>query len=574
MEELETLFQSLIAAHEDFVAPREELARLTLRPVVSQTTRSRSLTFSESNPGSGQILTSPNKKAFAKRNENGVLDGVEDAIENPESSQTSIKAPVILADQVENTKELARGPDESIGDGTKHPMNGKAHTVSSNTDLTPTPEEIKNEGLDMTEEPMDVDDHGKSHEKTRTPSSPTRTDAPSKPPPIPPRPGEKNSRAEYEEFAQQQDVQEVIENVLYLLRWAIKPESFEQDGEQIDLISRTFFGKNNYTTSRSGRKETKLAPFCYLILYLKGCCDMYGAMDDTWDKSEIRGSTDVFQFNTLEEIPPVLQFYVPRVQFDREKQVPFKAMHQLKLQDIIYMDRYMDNEDMIRRRERSWELKAQLGELRARQERLRSEDLDLSFPQALDAMRQYLADLKTMSHAEVGELSELVDDALLQQISRVSKRAAEEIESLKGQIELHEAELRKLFDAGGQLGYRLHAVFVHVGRATGGHWFIFIRDAESGAWRKYNDENIAIFSDTSEIYEPDPERNGTSAFVVYVSEKHHKELIETVCRIPAPEAEFQSEDPEPAIEETGDELGASDSGPVGEWDNTSAPGSW
>ena len=570
MEELETLFQSLITAHEDFVAPREELARLTLRPVVSQTTRSRSLTFSESNPGSSQILTSPNKKGFQKLNENGFLHDVENAIESPQSPQISTRAPAVLADQVGNTKDPARGSDESTGDGIERSMNGKAHNACSNTETPPALEEIKKEGLDMTEEPMDVD----SHEKTRASSSPTRNDAPSKPPPIPPRPGEKNTRAEYEEFAQQQDVQEVIENVLYLLRWAIRAENFEQDGEQIDLISRTFFGKNNYTTIHSGRKETKLAPFCYLILYLKGCCDMYGAMDDTWDKSEIRGSTDVFQFNTLEEIPPVLQFYIPRVQFDREKQVPFKAMHQLKLQDTIYMDRYMDNDDMIRRRERSWELKAQLGELKARQERLHSEDLDLSFPQALNATQQYLADLKTMAYAEVEELSELVDDSLLRQISRISKRAAEEMESLKGQVELHEAELSELFDAGGHLGYRLHAIFVHVGRATGGHWFIFIRDAESGAWRKYNDENIEIFGDASEIYEPDPERNGTSAFVVYVSEKHHKDLIETVCRIPAPKAELQSEEPEPAIEETEKELGASDSGAVGSWDNTSTTGRW
>ena len=47
-----------------------------------------------------------------------------------------------------------------------------------------------------------------------------------------------DTRADYEEFAQQQDVQEVIENVLHQLRWALKAEDRESDGEQVDLISR------------------------------------------------------------------------------------------------------------------------------------------------------------------------------------------------------------------------------------------------------------------------------------------------------------------------------------------------
>ena len=74
----------------------------------------------------------------------------------------------------------------------------------------------------------------------RPPTPPLQEDevAKSGPPPIPPRPEESGGRAEYEEWAQQHDVQEVIENVLYQLRWSMSAERTETNGEQVDAISR------------------------------------------------------------------------------------------------------------------------------------------------------------------------------------------------------------------------------------------------------------------------------------------------------------------------------------------------
>jgi len=59
-----------------------------------------------------------------------------------------------------------------------------------------------------------------------------------KPPPVPPRPQTKDHEPHFEEFARQQDVREVIQNVLHQFRWAIKPEGLEESGESIDIISR------------------------------------------------------------------------------------------------------------------------------------------------------------------------------------------------------------------------------------------------------------------------------------------------------------------------------------------------
>ncbi len=59
-----------------------------------------------------------------------------------------------------------------------------------------------------------------------------------KPPPVPPRSQTKDQEPHFEEFARQQDVREVIQNVLHQFRWAIKPAGLEESGESIDIISR------------------------------------------------------------------------------------------------------------------------------------------------------------------------------------------------------------------------------------------------------------------------------------------------------------------------------------------------
>lgn len=86
----------------------------------------------------------------------------------------------------------------------------------------------------LSEEPMELDKGGSNRAATNA----TGAEAPTQPPPVPPRPNSNGNRAEYESYAQQQDVQEVIENVLYLLRWAIKADTVGSDGEQVDLVSR------------------------------------------------------------------------------------------------------------------------------------------------------------------------------------------------------------------------------------------------------------------------------------------------------------------------------------------------
>ena len=73
---------------------------------------------------------------------------------------------------------------------------------------------------------MDLDEAPPQHEPFAA--------AKGNPPPIPPRP---TNKAKIEEYAMQQDVQEVMGNVFHQLQWAIKPERITKSGNQEDVIS-------------------------------------------------------------------------------------------------------------------------------------------------------------------------------------------------------------------------------------------------------------------------------------------------------------------------------------------------
>lgn len=81
------------------------------------------------------------------------------------------------------------------------------------------------------------------------------------------------------------------------------------------------------------------------------------------------------------------------------------------------------------------------------------------------------------------------------------------------------------------LPYRLQSVFIHVGSATFGHYWIYIRDFEKNMWRKYNDESVSAVTDVSQIFDQDPsDRPPTPYFLVYVKDELKDQLVNPVCR--------------------------------------------
>lgn len=197
---------------------------------------------------------------------------------------------------------------------------------------------------------------------------------PSRPPPFPPRPkSEEHKMAIIDEveIGAQQDVTEVIANVLFQLQCAIKAESFDDSGEQIDQIKRLFFGKQkSYTTNNQGLIRTKEEFISDIkVDVASGPRDIYAALDGAYDVQEVEvGGALEPQYTTISQLPPVLQVHVQRAQFDPEKKSSFKSNHHLELKETIYMDRYMDttDEDLMQRRRECWIWKKDLAYLQAR----------------------------------------------------------------------------------------------------------------------------------------------------------------------------------------------------------------
>ena len=188
-----------------FVTPSVDLARLTLINVVDDEVRRRQSTISCQVPPDISLTTDTS-------------DTLADAVD--------IGEPI---ERAESPQELDSSSDQSSGTTAVETM----HVDSdANSDIDRILPDAK------TEQPKTNGDN--------SPSKSRREDTVNgNPPPIPPRPQfvdqvkSTDITQEVENWAKQQDVREVMQNVLSQLRWSIKGEGVEKDGEQIDTISRS-----------------------------------------------------------------------------------------------------------------------------------------------------------------------------------------------------------------------------------------------------------------------------------------------------------------------------------------------
>lgn len=309
-----------------------------------------------------------------------------------------------------------------------------------------------------------------------------------------------------------------------------------------------FYGKEQYVTIKAnGDEEPKTQPFYDFWVYLAAPCDIYTAIDGTFDRSEVGGSPGVFQYRTMEEIPVILQISISRIGFNKETNSQFKVDHQLKLYEEIYMDRYQAEDQMLEKRRKSWYWKAELEDLKHRKAELTAKEIGIDMSDAVQITRGYLADLSEAAN-DIGIEVDTIDQDLLDALEIMAVDVRKETAEINTKIGKLEMKLSSLFSEDNELLYRLHAVFVHRGSSSSGHWFIYIYDTEAALWRKYNDEEVGIVTNKQEVLEPDA--TVTSSYVVYVQDQERSNIIQTVCRDPEPEAQasdnfFDSTDTEP-----------------------------
>lgn len=398
--QLQKLFQSMISAPTAQVTPEQELARLTLISSTTEEHLRRQSILSTHRPSLGEIDGKPilgpqpapqvqppavNNERSEKATPTGAVDanGVNTAIEEDASSEaTLVENPVSGNNDVMVLDVKEKEQQQAIFDDKENLAPRKADLARPSTPdnhLAPLAESSPSRANERQRQSIPTEESDNDHEDTvmtndALPTPPPEACPTRAPPPVPPRPiadDQKKAIQEEVELGAQQDVTEVIANVLFQLQCAIKPQSVDESGEQIDLVKKLFFGKQkSYITNKQGLIRSKEEFISDIkIDVASGPRDIYAAFDGAYDEQEVEiGGALEPQYTTISQLPPVLQVLVQRVQFDAEKKTTFKSNHHLELKETIYLDRYMDSgdEDLLARRRECWKWKKEMAELEKR----------------------------------------------------------------------------------------------------------------------------------------------------------------------------------------------------------------
>jgi ubiquitin carboxyl-terminal hydrolase 25/28 len=178
------------------------------------------------------------------------------------------------------------------------------------------------------------------------------------------------------DWGKQQDVAECIDNVLFQISAALKPSGGHHpiDGEQIDLVKDLFFGITRQRISIPGN-EPKEERFSNTIVNLEhDGQSLYDALDGVFDVRPVElDNKQVYLTSLLAKAPVLFQVQIQRADFDRATMQAIKKNTYLKLDETIYLDRYMDTDDeeLQNLRVKYAEYKRELSSLRSERMRLR-----------------------------------------------------------------------------------------------------------------------------------------------------------------------------------------------------------
>jgi ubiquitin carboxyl-terminal hydrolase 25/28 len=375
------------------------------------------------------------------------------------------------------------------------------------------------------------------HETSDQPSPPTR------PPPIPPRPKtqeqQKSKDDHIAESARQQDAAEVMGNIMDLISCAIKPDSIMRDGEQADLIKDLFFSDVTIVRNTKGKVEkTKELRNHHLISAGGRDRHLYAALDDDFGLSDIEGGETKYEY--IEQPAPFQIVNVRRLQFNREKKQQVRDTAQLSLDDVLYLDRYLEatkrlpEGELLQLRQAQWTKQQELQRLAARCKDLQVTDIadvDLA-----DAVEETAAFTENFFNAVEEQMFDLLPTPPPEELSvnlhEKAKVLKSELEEIKTSMSQLESEIDTVFREYRDHGYRLHAIFVHRGGTGSGHYLIYIKDFQNNTWREYNDETVRPYAE-EDIFKIGPGALAAgSTGIVFVREDHADRITQAVVREP------------------------------------------
>ncbi|GMM51282.1 ubiquitin-specific protease [Starmerella bacillaris] len=107
-----------------------------------------------------------------------------------------------------------------------------------------------------------------------------------------------------------------------------------------------------------------------------------------------------------------------------------------------------------------------------------------------------------------------ISNETIYSINLLAENLSTKLHGLESQIEHLKFQLKHQFDGMRKYGYRIHALFMHRGDVSYGHYWVYIFDSESGKFYKYNDEFVSEAPET-EVFDFDVSNTATPYFLVF-----------------------------------------------------------
>ncbi|CAG8527134.1 2401_t:CDS:2 [Ambispora gerdemannii] len=267
----------------------------------------------------------------------------------------------------------------------------------------------------------------------------------------------------------------------------------------------------------------------YIVVVSEGR-DLYSGLDVYFDESQVDfNGTRAEREVTVIELPPILQIQVQRVQFDRVTSNVYKSNAYIKFDKVIHLDRYMEQyrETLRERRKNAREWSQLIDQYtQVLDEFGIDKTIGLSPDEILKRATRFI-----LAQCENDATDDLEYQKDFAEIKKDSERLKSQKEETKEKIAELQDRLKHQYDDLRECEYRIHAVFIHSGQASFGHYWIYIYDFELDRWLKYNDTEVSeveeaeVFADTS--------GSSTNPYcMVYVRAQDCKRLVNTVCRRP------------------------------------------
>uniref|UniRef100_A0AAY5EP91 Ubiquitin carboxyl-terminal hydrolase 25 n=1 Tax=Electrophorus electricus TaxID=8005 RepID=A0AAY5EP91_ELEEL len=378
--------------------------------------------------------------------------------------------------------------------------------------------------------------------------------------------------------SQQQDVSEFTHKLLDWLEDAFQMKAEEdREGEKPkNPMVELFYGRFLAVGVLEGKKFENTETFGQYPLQVNGFKDLHECLEAAMVEGEIESlhsaenSAKSGQEHWFTELPPVLTFELSRFEFNQALGRPEKIHNKLEFPPMLYMDRYMDrNRDITRiKREEIRRLKEHLTVLQQRLERYLSygsgpkrfpladvlqyamefasskpvctspvEAIDTSAPPGESKFCTTTPSSRLPVHKPFTQsrvppdlpmhpAPRHITEEELRVLEGCLHRWRSEVENdtrdLQGSIaRIHRTiELMYSDKMMMQVPYRLHAVLVHEGQASAGHYWAYIYDPHHCCWMKYNDISVTkssweeLVRDSFGGY-----RNASAYCLMYINDK-------------------------------------------------------